>query len=50
MSPLILEPTLKVDSASYEAKLPNNYYHILNCVCEFTPIKDFKCYKTDEPI
>jgi hypothetical protein len=35
---------------SYEADLPNDYYHILNCICEFRPTKDFKCYRTDIPI
>jgi hypothetical protein len=35
---------------AYKADLPANYYHILNCICEFTPLRNFKCYKANEPV
>ena len=34
----------------YEVELPSDYFHILNCVCEFLPSEDHKCYKKNEPI
>lgn len=36
--------------AVYEAELPLDYYHILNCVCEFVPKKNFKCYDKNYPV
>ena len=29
----------------YEVGLPNDYLHILNCICEFKSIKNNKCNK-----
>lgn len=31
-------------SATYEIKLPQNYYHLLNCVVEYHITTNFKCY------
>ena len=30
--------------AVYEIELPNDYFHILNCVCQYNVAKNFKCY------
>lgn len=30
--------------ATYEVELPNDYFHILNCVCQYSIAKNFKCY------
>lgn len=30
--------------ATYEVTLPNDYLHILNCICNFKVAKQFKCY------
>ena len=30
--------------ATYEVNLPLDYLHILNCVCEYTLLKRYKCY------
>ena len=51
----ILEPVKKTSygssnlyGAAYEVTLPTDYLHMLNCVCEFLPTKDFKCYNANE--
>lgn len=52
---VVLTPTLVTDNAiklygaTYEGQLPRDYFHVLNCICEFDVTKDFKCYTTDEP-
>lgn len=33
--------------ATYEAILPSDYLHLLNCVCNFHVNKTFKCYDAD---
>lgn len=30
---------------SYTGELPNDYLHMLNCIVEYTPKKNFKCYE-----
>ena len=35
---------------SYIGELPNDYLHMLNCIVEFLPKKNFKCYELDKPI
>lgn len=30
--------------ATYEVELPNDYFHILNCICQYKLTKTFKCY------
>jgi len=35
--------------ASYEAYLPPDYFHILNVLCEFKLIKNYKNYRTTSP-
>ena len=32
---------------SYTGELPNDYLHMLNCIVEYTPKKNFKCYEKD---
>lgn len=51
----ILEPVKKnsygstnLYGATYEVALPTDYLHMLSCVCEFLPTKDFKCYNANE--
>lgn len=39
-----------VFGAIYEAMLPLDYFHILNCLCEFIPQKNFKCYNKGYPV
>ncbi len=51
---VILKPNKLVDDAtpnyyefygaSYEVNLPNDYFHILNCICNFKTNQTFKCY------
>lgn len=36
--------------ATYEVELPNDYYHILNCVCQYTILKNYKCYNAGSKI
>lgn len=36
--------------SSYTSILPRDYLHILNCIVEFKPTKDYKCYKTEQPV
>lgn len=55
-STAILKPVLASDKygdetginslygATYEVELPNDYFHILNCICQYNVIKNFKCY------
>lgn len=33
--------------AMYEIELPDNYLHLLNCVCNFKVKKNFKCYNAN---
>lgn len=37
-------------SKVFTIDLPDNYYHILNCVVEYTMQKPFKCYSLDEKV
>ena len=39
-----------LQGATYTASLPNDYFHLLNCVCQFTPTSNFKCYNTTVPL
>ena len=53
-STAILTPTLAYQNVSaarqaylgaiYEVDLPKDYFHILNCICEYKVNKPFKCY------
>lgn len=43
------KPT-SIFGAVYEAELPLDYFHILNCICSFTPKSNFKCYDKGYPI
>lgn len=36
--------------ATYEVELPNDYFHILNCVCQYNIAKNFKCYNKDNKV
>ena len=35
---------------SYIGELPKDYLHMLNCIVEFDPKKNFKCYETGDPV
>lgn len=35
---------------SYIGELPNDYLHMLNCIVEFLPLKNFKCYESNNPV
>jgi hypothetical protein len=36
----------KLQGATYTATLPLDYFHLLNCTCEFLPASNFSCYTT----
>lgn len=36
--------------ATYEVNLPLDYLHMLNCVCEYTLLKRFKCYNAGDHV
>ncbi len=49
----VLKTTSKIDThqvngAVYEAFLPLDYMHILNCICEYKLKDKFKCYNKDD--
>lgn len=35
---------------SYIGELPKDYLHMLNCIVEFDPKKNFKCYEQGDPV
>lgn len=35
---------------SYIGELPGDYLHMLNCIVEFLPKKNFKCYESGDPV
>ena len=39
----------KLQGATYVGVLPQDYFHLLNCIVEYQPTKNFKCYTT-EPV
>lgn len=39
----------KLQGATYIAQLPQDYFHMLSCIVEFTATKAFKCYSTTQP-
>lgn len=39
-----IDSTDNLYNATYEVKLPNDYLHILNCICVFKVKQRFKCY------
>lgn len=46
-----LTPTKASNSiypGTYEVTLPNDYLHLLNCICVFKSLKPYKCYKQDD--
>lgn len=38
----------KLFGATYEVYLPDDYLHILNCVCVYRLTKNYKCYNVDD--
>ena len=48
-SPVLLPGAIKLHGATYEADLPRDYLHILNCIVEFSVSKPFKCYEPGTP-
>jgi len=40
----------KLQGATYVGDLPQDYFHILNCIVEFTATKRFKCYTPNEAV
>ena len=56
-SSTVLTPSVNNDygtsalfSKTYEVNLPDDYLHILNCVCEYTLSKSFKCYNSGDTV
>lgn len=52
LTPIKFKETTGLDlyGASYEVFLPPDYFHVLNVVCKFIPIKNYKCYKANTPV
>lgn len=44
---IVTNSGISLFSALYEGDLPKDYYHLLNCICQFDVKKDFKCYEED---
>lgn len=40
----------KLQGATYVGQLPQDYFHILNCIVEYEAVKRFKCYDPEEPV
>lgn len=36
--------------ATYEVALPNDYFHVLNCICQYKVKKQFKCYNAGSTV
>lgn len=47
---LVTNNAIKLYSTTYEGDLPKDYFHMLNCICEYEVIKKFKCYEKGEII
>lgn len=43
-------PTAALFNKTYEVDLPDDYLHILNCVVEYSVLKNFKCYNTNDTV
>ena len=50
VSNLIPKTGSKLHGATYTGDLPEDYFHLLNCTVEYMPQKNFKCYKTNDPV
>lgn len=53
-STVLLTPTLNNDYGTsdlfgnvYEVNLPDDYLHVLNCIVEYTVLKNYKCYNAN---
>lgn len=42
--------TSSLYKATYQVLLPNDYLHLLNCVCSYKVNKQFKCYNQDDVV
>lgn len=40
----------KLQKATYRTLLPDDYFHLLNCILEFKVVANYKCYTKDELI
>jgi hypothetical protein len=38
----------KLFGATYEVNLPDDYLHMLNCICIYKLKKNYKCYNKDD--
>ena len=45
---IIMNGNSKLYGDFYEITLPSDYFHILNCICEFLPTSDHNCYVKGE--
>lgn len=36
--------------ATYTGVLPNDYFHLLNCIVEYIPTQNYLCYETGKPV
>lgn len=48
LTPTIVPGSVPLQGASYQATLPRDYLHLLNCIVEYEVQSDFKCYETEE--
>jgi len=40
----------KIFGATYEAQLPPDYMHLLNCICVYKVNKRYKCYNEGDDV
>ena len=48
LNPTIVPGSIPLQGASYQATLPRDYLHLLNCIVEYEVQSDFKCYEEEE--
>lgn len=47
-STAIISPTIFSENGVYELELPNDYFHLLNCVCQYKVMNKFKCHNIND--
>lgn len=48
-NPILRPGSSALHGATYSVTLPDDYFHLLNCVVEYLPSANYKCYKTGVP-
>jgi hypothetical protein len=50
LTSLTKEHTGTIHQATYTGSLPSDYFHLLNCVVEYIPTRNFLCYDVGKPV